>query len=669
MEGVQPSRRAVAAAAGSSLSGLLLGATGALLGAAAFLGGASGDARVPWIGGGAVALAAALLAAFALGIAPLPALERPAALAVASLLALAAWTGVTIVWSVAGDQTWSALNKGIAYAGFLVVGLGFASFGTSTTRRAAGLLALVLALVLAWAVAGKAVPALAPDDAVRAPRLHAPVGYANALALLADAALVLGLWAAAGARRSSRTAGLLLAYLAVVAGLLTSSRAGAVAGVLVLATWLALAPRRVEGAVAAVAACVPAAVVAGWAFTRPALVDPGQTRADRARDGAVLAALVVAGAVVALGAAEAGRRLLPGRERVAARALVLAAALALVAGVSATAVAVGNPVTRATDAFSQGECVNTPGRLGKLCANNRLQWWREAARIFAAHPAGGTGAGTFDVARTRYRKAGDDVKEPHSVPLQVLAGTGVPGGALLALLAVATAVAIRRALRTLRDEERAAALALLALPLAYAVHALVDYDVDFLAVTGPALFATGVLLGAGRPPVRVRAGPLPALHALAVVSVAATAVGSLVLPRLAADLADEANAAAEAGRVSLAVQRARDARSLDPLSPEPLYALAAAYETAAAQRTGSARDEALLSAREAYAAATRLQPGNAATWYRLGLFEFLWTRDLCAAYQALNHSYTLDPRSTHWTKGGELDQARDAVDEGACERS
>src|SRR5581483_11876650 len=215
----------------------------------------------------------------------------------------------------------------------------------------AGLLALVLALVLAWAVAGKAVPALAPDDAVRAPRLHAPVGYANALALLADAALVLGLWAAAGARRSSRTAGLLLAYLAVVAGLLTSSRAGAVAGVLVLATWLALAPRRVE---AAVAACVPAAVVAGWAFTRPALVDPGQTRADRARDGAVLAALVVAGAVVALGAAEAGRRLLPGRERVAARALVLAAALALVAGVSATAVAVGNPITRATDAFSQG---------------------------------------------------------------------------------------------------------------------------------------------------------------------------------------------------------------------------------------------------------------------------------------------------------------------------
>ena len=94
---------------------------------------------------------------------------------------------------------------------------------------------------------------------------------------------------------------------------------------------------------------------------------------------------------------------------------------------------------------------------------------------------------------------------------------------------------------------------------------------------------------------------------------------------------------------------ARSARSSNPLSPEPLYALAYAYE-AAGDEPG---------ARAAYTRATTLQPENPETWYQLGLFEFIVVRDMCAAYQALNHSYTLDPKNTHWKPNGELDQARD----------
>ena len=45
-----------------------------------------------------------------------------------------------------------------------------------------------------WALLGKAVPALGPDDAGRVARLKGTIGYWNALALLADAALGLGLW-------------------------------------------------------------------------------------------------------------------------------------------------------------------------------------------------------------------------------------------------------------------------------------------------------------------------------------------------------------------------------------------------------------------------------------------------------------------------------------------
>ena len=42
-----------------------------------------------------------------------------------------------------------------------------------------------------------------------------------------------------------------------------------------------------------------------------------------------------------------------------------------------------------------------------------------------------------------------------------------------------------------------------------------------------------------------------------------------------------------------------------------------------------------------YERATELQPENPDTWYALGLYHYLATGDRCAAYTALNASYTL----------------------------
>jgi lipoprotein NlpI len=69
-----------------------------------------------------------------------------------------------------------------------------------------------------------------------------------------------------------------------------------------------------------------------------------------------------------------------------------------------------------------------------------------------------------------------------------------------------------------------------------------------------------------------------------------------------------------------------------------------------------------------YEKATSLQPENPDTWYDLGLYLTIVAHDQCAAYAALNHSYTLDPSSKRWVPGGPLDVARDAVNDGACER-
>ena len=430
--------------------GLVLLSAG-LVFAAVFFGGGSGDSNVLWVGG-----AAALLAAVGVGLLGLPEIDGTVRVALAGIVGLVAWTGISIAWSVAGDHSWSALNKGIAYAGFFVVGLALCSLGTRTTRTVARLLVAVVGAALVWALLGKAIPSLGPSDLLGVGRLQSPVGYANGLALLADAGLALGLWLALAGRIAQRVAGTLVVYASVLVVLLTSSRAGVIGAVLALGLWLWLGRDRLTSALVAVGAGVPAAVVAGWAFTRPALVDTGIAHSGRVHDGAIFGVLVVVEAGAAVVASTWLPRFAVGREKTVARLLVALALVAVVAGIG---------VAAGSHRFSGGECVNDPGRVGSLCANNRVQWWREAARIFADHPVGGSGSGTFEIARTQVRRDAGFVSEPHSVPLQILAGTGVVGGGLLVAFVGAAGLGIVRARRRLEGEEHAAAVALAALPL------------------------------------------------------------------------------------------------------------------------------------------------------------------------------------------------------------
>ena len=119
-------------------------------------------------------------------------------------------------------------------------------------RVGATVLAVVTAAVLTAALASKAIPALDPEGD-RVARLRWPVEYWNALALIANIAIVLGLWLGASRehRRVVRIAGGLLVYVATLALLLTISRAGVVAGVAVVVLWLvALARARGRGSAA-----------------------------------------------------------------------------------------------------------------------------------------------------------------------------------------------------------------------------------------------------------------------------------------------------------------------------------------------------------------------------------------------------------------------------------
>ena len=271
----------------------------------------------------------------------------------------------------------------------------------------------------------------------------------------------------------------------------------------------------------------------------------------------------------------------------------------------------------------------------------------------------GAGAGTFRVARTVFREDGTPVAEPHSVPLQLLAGGGIVALLLLVAFVCTAALGSARGLGRLHGGEREAAVALAALPLVYGVHALVDYDSDLVAVTVPTLVVIGVLLGAGLPTL-ARVGRLvPTMVAAAGCALAV----SLAAPWASERAVTRSSILIDRGDLTAAAARAAAARRLNPLSIDAVYQ-SAYVASSAGDFAGATRW---------YEKATSMQPENAETWLSLGTFLFaLYERggrsaDACAAYGALNHAYTLDPKGRQWVAGGSLDIVRDAVNNGACE--
>ena len=192
-------------------------------------------------------------------------------------------------------------------------------------------------------------PSLDPDGD-RVARLREPVGYWNALALLADVALVLGLWVGTSRehRRPVRIAGGLLVYVATLALMLTLSRAGLVVAVGVLVLWLAAVERARAGRAAA-----PRVGLARGGRRRagrsrgPALTQDVALRADRVADGKVFGVLTVVGALVVVAVLAIGlrRSLSDEQRRRAGRWLLVTAVVALLAAAVAGSVAAADAVT------------------------------------------------------------------------------------------------------------------------------------------------------------------------------------------------------------------------------------------------------------------------------------------------------------------------------------
>ena len=339
-----------------------------------------------------------------------------------------------------------------------------------------------------------------------------------------------------------------------------------------------------------VAALLPAAAVAGVSFALPGITSDGQSLHTRWHDGLVFGAVLVGGAVAA---ALLERVPPPAPTRALKRAALAVAALAVVAALVGRRARGGACVALVHELGAGDE----PDGHAASARRPRTTAGSGGSRPGTAsqhHRLAGTGAGSFQLTNLRYRTSYlDQTIEPHNLPLQFLSEAGIVG---LLLFAAAAFALLARGRRRAGPE-----LALALILPAYLLHALVDVDWDFAAVSVPAFLAAGAVAGRAVPQRRASG-----FAVLAAAGAAVLAFGALLLPWLGARWANDALFASPARAVTLA----KRAHSVDPFLVEPFWAQAFAASARGRQRQAFAY----------YLGATRRQPANPQTWLFAGRY-------------------------------------------------
>jgi O-antigen ligase/polysaccharide polymerase Wzy-like membrane protein len=579
---------------------------------------------------------------------------------IALLVGFAAWTGITLGWSETPDRTWVELNRVIAYV--LVVLLGVAA-ACWWPRAIEGLAIAYLAVAVAvslYALGGKFAPGVHVaglfdlDHTGTLARLRAPLDYWNALSLFSVMAVPIGVRLAIDTARSRRTRllALLSLELLLVTAVLTYSRGGVIALVVACGITIVLA-----GAALRTVGCLALAVLAAAPPTVLALTNDDLTAnfaklSERQGAGALFGLLL---ALSLAGLWFAGRGLIRLEERVtvsAARSrqiavgVLVATGVALLAGVGAVGASdrgLTGTVSHEWKSFRSPKAnrPTDPARLVSTSSGNRWTWWREAAGIWSDRPLRGWGAGSFGTVHQRYRERYINVQQPHSMPLQFLAETGLVGALLalaaLVLLSVAATLSVRR---LPPGSTRGIAAALAGASIAWVVHGLADWDWDLPGVTLPALAFFGVLVGGrGRNQASTAAWTEPGrVVALVTVTVLMSAVAiSAALPGWADSKTSRAlklGNDSTPGQLRTAAAKADLASRLDPLAIRPLLAAASI-----AERRGQP-----LEARRYLLRALSRQPAAAIVWVEIARLEFP-RRNLDAVQAALIEALRRDPRN------------------------
>jgi O-antigen ligase len=502
-----------------------------------------------------------------------PAATRAGWIAVLGLAGLAAAAFASISWSVLPQSSWDDALRAVSAGAALVCGLWLAGVLRQPLATACILLTGVAIPAVLWALTARSFHALVVPAGNS--RLQEPLPYPNALGILCATCALAALWTATRRHPALRLLGGASLGICLFALPLTTSRGSILALAAGLAVVLALEPRRLEtlaalGAAALVA--IPLSVREGTSNSFSGLPPGSQTPYAAGVEFLVtgLVALVSAAALSAV-AVMLVERLAPGTYILGVRVIRWCGIAVAALGVLAYTVSHGGPIQAVSDVWhgitGSGGVGNGLQHNFSLNSNERGRWWSEAWHAFTLEPWRGFGAGTFRIIDTLQRPDYVVTGEEHNAGLHVLSGLGLLGTvpALAALIGGfwAAIEGFRR-----QVEERTAAVFLLAVLVAFALHAQLDWDWSFTALS-LLLYATlGVLASAGLPQrrpdavARLRWGlVIPALAAALVVA---------IMPFLAQQAMARADTLISQDRPDAALVELDLARGLAPVSIQPL---------------------------------------------------------------------------------------------------
>lgn len=519
---------------------------------------------------------------------------------------LAAWIALSSLWSVSSAASVREVERMLVYVA-LALALAFALRRGDGPAVLAGVL-VGTTLVSGYALATRLVPDRFEtyDDPTLPYRLAEPLGYWNALGLLAGMGALVAVGSVAHARRD-RFAVPAAAVVPVLATTFyfTFSRGAWGALAAGFASTVALDPRRLRLLWTALVVLLPTAAAVAIASQQDALTTEDAPVAVAVREGHrlawVIVALSLASGALAWFARGVSRRVPVGRRGRRALDVVLAAAVvvALAIGVSA----LGGPreaVSELKDRFEADPVAGADlnSRLFSVSSNGRSELLHVAWDIGSERPIAGSGAGSFEYLWYERRLGAGVVRDAHSLYVEVFGELGGVGLVLLLGMLVVPLVAAVAARRSRLVTVGAGALVM------WLAGSAVDWHWEMVGVTLAAFLAGCVgLLRAERGSVRELGPRARLLLAATGVALSVLAVVSLV-----------GNQALLAGQAAVARNdwvdardHARLAESLVPWSFEPEIVLGDA-----AAGLGD-REAALRSYRDA----VDDDPRNWSAWLRL----------------------------------------------------
>jgi hypothetical protein len=558
------------------------------------------------------------------------------------LAAFVLWSFASIVWAEVEGTAWDGANRALAYL------LAFGAFSVVAWRADSA--AIVLGLYAAGLAATGAIVLIDAAGSAEAAlslvngRLAEPTGYPNAVAAL----FVGGFWPAVHLASRREVPWFLRGPLLAVAGfliqlaLMPQSRASLLVIPFALLVYLLVTPNRIRAFV------FLALALGATALAAPAILDVFTVASDGgdvaaafadAADAMLLAGagLLVAGTAVAL--VDRRVEVSEATARAAGRAGLVVSIVAALVGVGVAVAALGDPVEWAGDRWADFKGDYDEGGFGSSrfsgdLGSGRYDFWRVALEDeFAAAPLLGDGAENFAVGYLQSRDTGEEPFYPHSLPMRLLAGTGIVGTLLFAGFLVAAAGAALRT-RARAPDPLARGVAAIAISSAayFLLHSSGDWLWTFAGITMPVLAWLGIAGGGLRAGGPAPAAPLPrpARAGIAVVAILAgvAAIASLTLPWLSARLTDSA-ADGWPADPEKALSRLESARELNPLSARPDLVAG----------TIAIRDGDEEAARAAFARASEREPTN---WY--ALLE-LGTLDIAAGRTEAGIARLRDARS------------------------